>query len=64
MMNHLEDLSRDEMLTIEGGDWLVEFGAWCHERWCDLKEAASNALERWSESVDAAGGPAGYSPLR
>jgi bacteriocin-like protein len=37
-MNQLKELSYKEMITIEGGDWLKDFGAWCKKQWCAIIE--------------------------
>jgi hypothetical protein len=42
MMDNLTELSYNEMLRIEGGDWLKNFGAWCHKQYCALTDAISN----------------------
>jgi hypothetical protein len=38
-MNQLKELSYKKMITIDGGDWLKDLGAWCHEVWCSFKES-------------------------
>jgi hypothetical protein len=47
-MNDLIELTREEQMSIEGGGWIKEFGAWCHETWCEIKEAVS---DWWEETT-------------
>jgi hypothetical protein len=44
-MNGLIELSKEELVAIEGGNWIGDFGAKCHEAYCTVKEAISEALD-------------------
>jgi hypothetical protein len=44
-MNDLIELTKDELITIEGGNWIKDAGAKCKQAYCATKEALSDALE-------------------
>jgi len=47
-MNHLIELSREELIAIEGGSMISEWGAKCHETWCEIisdLKAVANACQ-------------------
>lgn len=49
--DYLEELSQTEMINIDGGDWIRDFGAACHRAWCKVKDAASSIADTYSQNV-------------
>jgi hypothetical protein len=55
-MNELKELSYDEMLTIEGGNWFYDAGAAAHKAFCKVKEFVESAIDDFGRGMNSSGG--------
>lgn len=48
--NKLNDLTNAELLEINGGGFFEDFGKWCKEKWCSIKDYKFEYQgETWNE---------------
>lgn len=51
--NNFKDLNDKDLLSVFGGSWISDFGAWSHEKW--------NEVQEWYDHFDPGSLPEGYS---
>lgn len=45
-MTKLKELSKKELVSIDGGDWIYDLGANLHRGWCSLKDAVNDSVTK------------------